>query len=99
VADEEFIPVPLATGANFGISVFEGHVDPVVVLAFPVEGGNPVQVAMFPDALESLVPLMVAACIRARVVNEMITTFPEQRDDILKNIMFRWTGTIEDDGG
>ena len=96
--DEEDILVPLATGTNFGISVFEGHVDPVVVVSFMVENGDPVQVAMLPGDLESLVPLLVSACIRARVVNEMITTFPEQRGEILKNIVFRWTGTIEDDG-
>jgi hypothetical protein len=91
---EEPVIVPLATGANFGISFFEGHRDPVVVLTFPVQGTNPVQVGMTAEDLESILPIMVGAVIRSRVVTEMITTYPEQREEIVKNLMFRWTGTI-----
>jgi hypothetical protein len=39
----------------------------------------------------------MGGCIRARVIQEMITIYPEKRDEIIKNIMFRWTGTIVED--
>ena len=98
-APDDFIAKVM--GANIGISFFEGEPDPVIVLTFhPVEGQD-VSVAMTPDNLEGLMPQFIGACIRARTVVEMITTYPEKRDEIIQNLMFRWTGTIVegDEGG
>jgi hypothetical protein len=30
--------------------------------------------------------------MRAAVIREMTTIFPEQRDTILENLLFRWSG-------
>lgn len=96
---EEYIAKVI--GANIGISFFEGEPDPVIVLTFHPVDGQDVAVAMTPDNLEGLMPQFIGACIRARTVVEMITTYPEKRDEIIQNLMFRWTGTIVegDDNG
>jgi hypothetical protein len=97
--DEEFIPK--VSGANIGISFFEGELEPVIVLTFHPVDGPPVNVAISPQDLESCMPAFIGAAIRARTVQELVTIYPEKREEMIKNIMFRWTGTIvgdEEDG-
>jgi hypothetical protein len=94
-APDEYIAKVI--GCNIGISFFEGELEPVIVLVLhPVEGQD-IQVALAPDHLEGMLPEFIGACIRARVVAEMVTIYPEQRDEIIQNLMFRWTGTIVED--
>lgn len=94
-APEQYIAK--VAGANIGISFFEGEPDPVIVLTLhPVEGKD-ISVALTPDHLEGMMPQFIGACIRARTVVELITTYPEKRDEIIQNLMFRWTGTIVED--
>ena len=97
--NDEFIAKVI--GCTLGISFFEGEPDPMVIVTLhPVEGSD-LSVALAPDHLEGLMPQFIGACIRARTVMEMVTTYPEKRDEILQNLMFRWTGTIVEgeDGG
>ena len=89
---EEFIPK--VSGCNVGISFFEGELEPVVVLTFrPVEGED-ISVALSAEDLEGMLPVVIGACIRTRTVTEMVTIYPEQREEIIQNLMFRWTGTL-----
>ena len=95
---EEFIAKVL--GCNIAISFFEGELEPVIVLAFHrLDEGPDIQVAISPEHLEGVMPEFIGACIRARTVAEMTTTYPEKRDEIIQNLMFRWTGTIVEDAG
>jgi hypothetical protein len=93
--DDEFIP--RVTGANIGISFFDGELEPVIILTFFPVDGPPVNLAISPQDLEGCIPPFMGGCIRARVIQEMVTIYPEKREEILKNIMFRWTGTIVED--
>ena len=89
---EDFIAK--VTGCNIGISFFEGEPEPVIVLGWQPFEGEPIQVAISPEDLEAAMMPFLGACIRARVVQEMVTIYPEQREEIIKNIMFRWAGAI-----
>ena len=93
--EEEFEVVPHATGAVIGITFFPETPDPVLVITFHVgdEEGAPstLRVGMSADELESMIPTMLGAVVRARVITEMTTVYPEKRDEILQNLLFRWT--------
>ena len=94
-ADSEF--VPKATGINIGITFFEETTDPIVVLTYSLATGGTIHVGMDGVDLESVIPIIVGAVVRARTITEMITLYPDKRDEIIRNIMFRWTGVIEGD--
>jgi hypothetical protein len=85
------------TGCLVGISFFEGELEPVIVLTWHPMEGDDISVAISPEHLEGMMPEFIGACIRARTVAEMTTTYPEKRDEIIQNLMFRWTGTIVED--
>lgn len=93
--------IPRAAGCNVAISFFEGEPDPVLVLGWRTVDDKPdVQVAFLPDDLEQMLPVIIGAVIRARTVMEVTTIYPEQREEIVKNLMFRWAGVIvEEEGG
>jgi len=89
--------IPKVFGCGLGISFFEGELEPVIVLSFHAVEGQDISVALSPEHLEGMLPEFIGACIRARTVAEMTTTYPEKRDEIIQNLMFRWTGTIVED--
>lgn len=72
--------------------------EPVIVLSWHPVDGEDLHVAITPEDLETCLPAFIGGCIRARVVQELVTIYPERRDELIKNIMFRWTGTIVEDG-
>lgn len=88
------------TGCNISISFFEGEPEPVIVLTWHPLDSDDILMAISPENLEAMLPAITGAMIRARVVAEMTTIYPEKREEILQNIMFRWAGQIveEDDG-
>jgi hypothetical protein len=92
---EDFIAK--VVGCGIGISFFEGELEPVITISWQPIEGNPIQIAISPEHLEGMLPEFIGACIRARTVAEMTTTYPEKRDEIIQNLMFRWTGTIVED--
>jgi hypothetical protein len=60
-----------------------------------------VPLAFIPDQLQQLIPAVIEGVLRARTVQEMVTTWPDQRDSIMENLLFRWTTTLdpEEQGG
>ena len=48
-------------------------------------------------ALQGVIPEIIESVIRAKTVTEMFTIWPEQKDEIVKNLMFRWTGQVTGD--
>ena len=78
-------------GAGVGITVFDVTADPVIVLTYHLEGEVTIHLSMTADELEATIPPIIGAVIRARVLTEMITLYPERRDEIIQNILFRWT--------
>ena len=96
--NDEFIS--RAEGCNVVITFFEGEPDPVLVLGWRIVEGPDIKVAFLPDDLEQMLPVIIGAVIRARTVMEVTTIYPERREEIVKNLMFRWGGLIvEDEGG
>ena len=116
MADDEVAMIPRVVGLNLGISFFAESQDPVLVLnaILPVdamdsqlahhggvEGQCVVPLAFMADDLQGLLPEITEGVIRCRTVIEMITLYPDKRDEIIKNLMFRWTGNLpegEDEG-
>lgn len=115
MTDEATI-IPRVLGVNMAISFFDETQDPVLVLNCilqedaltsqlahhgGVEGQCVVPLAFAPEHLKDLVGQIVEGTIRANVLREMVTIWPEQRDEIIQNLLFRWTATLEpgQDGG
>ena len=111
MSDDEHVMVPHVAGLNIGI-YFPGG-DPMLVLnaVLPVEaiemqlaylrpdGLVVVPLAIAAHELQKFIPEIIESVLRARTITEMITTWPENREEIMKNIAFRWTGQmVEDDG-
>ena len=109
MADDEVAMIPRVVGMNLGISFFEETADPVLVLnaIIPdhamgeqlahhagVEGQCVVPLAFTAGDLKALIPQIVEGVIRCQTVIEMLTTWPEKRDEIIKNQTFRWTGEV-----
>jgi hypothetical protein len=109
MADDEVAMIPRVLGMNLGISFFEETQDPVLVLnaVIPVdaigeqlahhagvEGQCVVPLAFTAQDLQDLIPQIIEGVIRCKTVIEMLTTWPEQRDEIIKNLTFRWTGGV-----
>lgn len=101
----EEVFVPLIDGVRMGVSFFEEAPEPMIVISFvghDADGDVTTSYGAFaPQHLQGLIPEIVDAVIRAQTIMEMVTTWPEQREEILKNLAFRWTGsfdTSEDEG-
>lgn len=106
--------IPRVLGVNLGVNFFGESQDPVVVFnaILPAEvlgeqlafhGGVPdqcvVPLAFAPEDLQALVPQIVDSVIRSRSIMEMLTIWPDHRDEIIRNILFRWTGQITGEDG
>jgi len=104
--------IPRVLGVNIGISFFEESTDPVIVINAVlsgdmlekqlahfggVEGTCVVPLAFDPTALQGVIPEIIESVIRAKTVTEMFTIWPEQKDEIVKNLVFRWTGQVTGD--
>lgn len=94
--------IPRAMGASVTLAFFEGQLEPVIILNFhhTDEEGNPTpdsQIAIHGDDMEASMPTLIAGVVRARTMAEMLTMYPEKRDEIVANLMFRWTGEIVSD--
>ena len=91
--------VPVIQGVRMGVTFFGDAPEPVIVMQMSAKDadGEPMTFigAFHPVNLEALIPEIVEAVIRARTIMEMVTTWPEQREEILKNLAFRWTGHVE----
>lgn len=90
--------VPHAMAASIGITFFPESADPVIVLTYHLDDGGVLRIGMSADEMESMIPTQLGAIVRARVITEMITLYPEKRDEILQNILFRWTGELGEAG-
>lgn len=92
--------VPVIQGMHMGVTFFEGSSEPLIVVQMGANDadGEPMTFigAFNPFNLEALIPEIVEAVIRARTIMEMVTTWPEQREEILKNLAFRWTGHVDE---
>jgi hypothetical protein len=64
-----------------------------------VEGQRVVPLAFHPADLEHMIDQIIEGLIRVRVVIEMTTTWPDKRDEIIRNLLFRWAGHVSDDEG
>lgn len=104
--------IPAVLGVNIGINFFAESQDPVLVLNCiivepeedqplshfaGVEGQRVVPLAFTPTELKALIPQIIEGVIRASTVVEMLTTWPEQRDEIIRNLLFRWAGHVSED--
>jgi hypothetical protein len=115
---EEVSFIPRVLGLTHGISIFEESQDPVVVVSLLLPNDVDVEnlvyrtsdgmamvlpVAFTPSDLQMFVPEMIESVIRARTLTELLTTWPERRDEIIANVHFRWTGEVppseDDDDG
>jgi hypothetical protein len=70
--------------------------EPLITLVIPVEAVEPLEILFSEAEVDAAVGLILEGRVRAAVLREMLTMFPEQRDAILANVVFRWTGEVED---
>jgi hypothetical protein len=108
---DEMVSIPRVLGVNLNINFFGEMKDPALVMNLIIsddfmgdalahhaglEGQMVIPVAFLPEQLQQLVPPIIEAVLRARTIQEMITTWPEQRAEIMENLLFRWATTLED---
>lgn len=111
--DDETTFIPRVLGVHLGINFFDESQDPVIIfnamlpadmdgeLAHATESPDVVvlPLAFTPGDLQALIPQIVESVIRSRTIMEMLTTWPEHREEILQNLVFRWTGQLEKEDG
>lgn len=82
-------------GLNIGIALNEID-EPVVSLLFQVpDEEDAIEMVLGMDDLVSCIGSAQEALMRASVLREMLTMFPDQKDQILANVLFRWKGSID----
>ena len=99
--ESDEVIVPQVIGVHFGVSFAGETPEPVVVVALRLADNQVHHYGFVPPDLQGIIPEMVESVIRAKTIMEMITTWPDQREEIIKNLAFRWTGAVapmEDDG-
>jgi hypothetical protein len=107
---DEMVSIPRVLGVNLNINFFGEMKDPALVMNIiisddflgdvlahhaGVEGQAVIPLAFIPDQLQQLIPAVIEGVLRARTVQEMVTTWPDQRDSIMENLLFRWTTTLD----
>jgi monoamine oxidase len=65
--------------------------EPLVKLVF-MGDDDATAIVLTMDECASIMSVVGETMMRAAVIREMTTIFPEQRDTILENLLFRWSG-------
>lgn len=65
--------------------------EPLIKMVF-LGGEEASAVIMTMDETAAVMSIVGETMMRAAVIREMTTIFPEQRDTILENLLFRWSG-------
>jgi monoamine oxidase len=83
---EPHYPTGFASFVEMGVNG-----EPLIKLVFMGEAeGSAVIMTM--DETAVVMSVVGETMMRAAVIREMTTIFPEQRDTILENLLFRWSG-------
>lgn len=83
--------------SGFACNITLGSNDePLLGLVFMGEDLEVTEIVLTEMEAHAVLVVIDEAQHRAAVLREMITMFPEQRDSILENLMFRWTGGVDD---
>lgn len=86
-----------AAGLNIAVNLDDDD-EPYLILAFQDAFGNSTEdIALTPQDMEGMIPYIVESLVRSRTILEMVTLWPEQRREIIQNVLFRWAGVIEED--
>lgn len=111
MSDQEMTRIPGVQAVNLNINFFGETQDPILVMNCivsddflgqllahhaGVEGQAVIPLAFAPADLQQLIPQIIEGTVRARTIHEMVTTWPEQRDQIVENLFFRWTATLDE---
>jgi len=73
--------------------------DGEIFIGIEIKTAEPHDVALLTeDEAQHLVTLLQETVNRTAIIREMTTMFPEQRDYILENIVFRWGGGFIGEG-
>ena len=82
---------------GLSISIALNEIDePVVSMLFQVPDDEDVIEMVFDmQEIGAALGLSQEGMIRGNVLREMLTMFPDDKDKILANVMFRWTGMID----
>jgi len=65
--------------------------EPLIKLVF-IGDAHATEIILAMDECASVMSVVGETMMRAAVIREMTTIFPEQRDTILENLLFRWSG-------
>jgi len=78
--------------AGFSASIELGvNHEPLIRLVFTGDDSTS-EVILAMDEAQMVMSIVGETMMRAVVIREMTTIFPEQRDTILENLLFRWSG-------
>ena len=65
--------------------------EPLIKLVFAGDG-QASEIILTMDECAVMMSVMGETMMRCAVLREMTTIFPEQRDTIMENLLFRWSG-------
>jgi monoamine oxidase len=71
--------------------------EPLIKMVF-MDDDRSTEVILTMDECAVLMSVMGETMMRSAVILEMTTIFPEQRDTILENLLFRWSGGPDGEG-
>jgi hypothetical protein len=69
--------------------------EPLLSLVFLGDDLEVSEIVLTEVEATAVLNILGEAAVRASMLREMITMFPEQRDSILATLMFRWTGEVD----
>jgi hypothetical protein len=89
MADEDPAPkFPSGFAAHIEMGI---NSEPLIKLTF-MGDGEAVAIVLAMDEVAVMMSIVGESMMRAAVIREMTTIFPEQRDTIMANLLFRWSG-------
>lgn len=84
---------------NFAILEPEDGMEPRLSYHAGVEGQRVVPLAFTAADISAVLPGLIEGVTRINTIVELLTTWPEKRDEIIRNLLFRWGGHIGQDDG
>lgn len=92
---DEAMPTYSPTGVSLTLGLNEFN-DPLVSLVFQVGfEEDAIEMVLNEPEVSAVITLTQEGLVRAQVMREMITMFPDKMDEIVATLMFRWTGSID----